>query len=416
MNIRTATILLCILSLVACRPPEGRRAGGQRAQEAVEAKRTSVSSTTVQAYTVQSGMLSSNRSSSGTLEAATDSQVSAQVSGQIVQILKREGDRVKQGEVIVRLDDTSTRQQLENARLSLQSAEVNLRQSQRQNPEARAQQAARLSAARISLQRAQQQFESNQRLFSVGGIAQTDLQNSRSQLENARADLEAAQANLAQTNRAVSESLESRRIAVEQARNQVGQLETSLSRTQIRAPFAGKIAELNVDLGEYLNTGGRVFRIVDENSLRVAFTVSPADANSLKVGSGLTYLLEGRRYQGRVQRSAQSAGSNRLVQLYGRFVGGQDLTGLTAGSSTQVSYTLALARGILAPTRALQSSEGQTSVFVIDGDKILSRPVQVLGESGGKVALGGLSAGTQIVFPVPGGLQDGENVLVVGGQ
>jgi multidrug efflux pump subunit AcrA (membrane-fusion protein) len=361
-------------------------------------------------------MLSSNRSSSGTLEAATDSQVSAQVSGQIVQILKREGDRVKQGEVIVRLDDTSTRQQLENARLSLQSAEVNLRQSQRQNPEARAQQAARLSAARISLQRAQQQFESNQRLFSVGGIAQTDLQNSRSQLENARADLEAAQANLAQTNRAVSESLESRRIAVEQARNQVGQLETSLSRTQIRAPFAGKIAELNVDLGEYLNTGGRVFRIVDENSLRVAFTVSPADANSLKVGSGLTYLLEGRRYQGRVQRSAQSAGSNRLVQLYGRFVGGQDLTGLTAGSSTQVSYTLALARGILAPTRALQSSEGQTSVFVIDGDKILSRPVQVLGESGGKVALGGLSAGTQIVFPVPGGLQDGENVLVVGGQ
>lgn len=409
MNKYTALLLIAALGLVACRPT-----GNTRATQEAPAERQA--STSVRAYTVTKGSLSSSRSANGTLEALTDSNVSSQANGQVLQILKREGDRVNKGQVIVRLDDTSTRQQLENARLSLQSAEVNLRQSQNQNPESRTQQQARLNAARISLQRAQQQLESSQRLYELGGASQVDLQNSRSAVESARADLEAAEANLAQTNRAGTETLESRRIAVAQARNQVQQLETSLSRTQIRAPFSGKIADLNVSVGEYVNTGGRVFRMVDEESLRVAFTVPPTDANGLKIGSGLTYLLEGRRYQGRVQRSAQSAGSNRLVQLYGRFAGGQDTAALTAGASVQVTYNLAVANGAILPTGALQTAEGQTSVFVIKGNTIARRSVQVLGESGGRVAVGGLEAGTRIVYPVPGGLQNGETVTVVGEQ
>lgn len=412
---KPTALILITLSLVACRPPGNlQRPGAEQAVQTEPVQRQAA--TSVRAFTAQKGILSSSRSANGTLEALTDSNVSAQTGGQVVQILKREGDRVKQGEVIVRLDETSTRQQLENARLSLQSAEVNLRQSTNQTPETLSTQQARLNSARISLQRAQQQFESNQRLFELGGVSQTDLQNSRSQLKSAKADLEAAEANLAQTNRAGSEILESRRIAVAQARNQVEQLETTLSRAQIRAPFSGKIAELNVSLGEYVNAGGRVFRIVDEESLRVAFTVSPTDAGGLKVGSGLTYQVDGRRFEGRVQRSAQSAGSNRLVQIYGRFVGGQEIAALTAGSSVQVAYNLALAGGIIVPTGALQTLEGQTSVFVIKGQSITRRKVQVIGESGGRVAVGGLEAGTQIVYPLPGGLQDGETVTVVGGQ
>lgn len=370
----------------------------------------------MRAYTVKLGTLSTTRSANGTLEATTDSNVAAQASGQVVQILKREGDKVQKGEIIVRLDDTSLTQQLANAQLSLQNAQVSLRQSANQTPETLSTQQARLNASRIALQRAEQTLASNQRLYDLGGISQTDLQNSRSQVESARADLEQAEANLAQTQRAGSETLESRRIAVAQAQNQLDQLQTSLSRTAVRAPFAGEIGEIYPNLGEYINTGSRVFRLVDSSSLRVNMTVSPSDASSLMVGSGLTYTIAGKRYEGRVYRSAQVAGDNRLVQLYGRFVGGQNTSGLTSGSSVQVTYRIRQANGVLAPTGALQTSEGQSYVFVIEGDTLKRQSVRILAESSGQVALQGLGANARIVFPLPGGLQSGQKVTVVGGQ
>ena len=91
--------------------------------------------TAVRVVDALSGALSTRRSVSGTLEAVIDSQIAAQTAGQVTNVLRREGENVKKGDLIVQLDDTGLRQSLRDAQLQLQSAQINLSTSQSRKPE-----------------------------------------------------------------------------------------------------------------------------------------------------------------------------------------------------------------------------------------------------------------------------------------
>jgi multidrug resistance efflux pump len=407
---RNAPIILTLaLALVACTPPGG--AGQNKTKPADAPTQTP---TSVRAITVNAGALTTNRTVSGTLEASVDSSIAAQTSGQVVAVLRREGERVQAGETILRLDDTSLRQQLTDAQLQLRTAQINLSTSQRKTPETTTQNQSSFQSAQISLEKAKKTYEANLAVFKIGGLSQTDLETSKANLAQAQANFEQAQASLSQSQRAKDENLALLQVQVEQAQNRIAQTQRSLSLTSIKAPFSGEIADLSTEVGEFVNTGAKVLRLVDTSSLRARFKVPTQDANTLKTGSGVRISALGRTLEGRVTRSTQVAGSNRLVETFARLVGGQTMTGFTAGTTVQVAYTLKLAQGVIVPTGALQTASGQTYVYIVKNAQAAQRNVTVLGESGGKVAVTGLTAGTQLVFPVPGSLQSGERISVVG--
>ncbi len=398
--------LVVSLGLVACNRPAATA-------DPKPAESPTVSATSVRVVTAQVAALRTNRSVSGTLEASVDSSVAAQTSGQVTAVLHREGDRVTAGTTLVQLDDSGLRQQLTDAQLSLKTAQINLQTSQRKTPETLGQNQSSLESAQISLEKAKRTQASNQRLYDAGGLAQTDLENSKAALAQAQATLLQAQGSLAQTARASNESLALLQVQVQQAQNRLAQTQRSLSQTRVKAPFAGEIAELSVEVGEFVNVGGKVVRLVDSSSLRAKFRVPSQDANALKPGAGVTLRALGRTLIGRVTRSAQVTGSNRLVDLYARFTGGQNLQGLTAGGSLEVGYALTLADSVLVPTGALSTDSGQTFVYIVKDGKAVQRPVTVIAETQGRVGVRGVAAGTQVIYPVPGSLQSGEPVSVV---
>jgi HlyD family secretion protein len=405
----TKTLLLLAFLISAC-TQQSTKTDQNPTATALAASQTA---TSVRAITVNTGVLYAKRNVSGRLEPTIDSAVAAQTSGQVVSIKHREGSRVQNGDEILKLDDSGLQQQLTDAQLQLRTAQINLSSSQRKSPETTTQNRSALESAKISFDKARKTYQSNLAVFKIGGLSQTDVDTSKANLASAEANLKQAQASLSQAERAKTENLALLEIQVAQAQNRLAQTRRSLSLTSIKAPFGGEVAELLTEVGEFVNIGAKVLRLVDTSSLRARFKVPSQDATALQTGTGIRIKALGRTLEARVTRSSQVAGTNRLVETFARIVGGQTTTGFNAGSTVQIEYSLRLAQGTLVPTGALQTSSGQTYAYLVKDDIAVQRNVTVLGESNGQVAVTGIEVGTRVVYPVPGSLQNNERIRVL---
>ncbi|WP_345448900.1 efflux RND transporter periplasmic adaptor subunit [Deinococcus depolymerans] len=400
-------------ALVACAAP-GAGSGTQNPTgndlDAAPAKTTTLDVTTVTAAT---GTLSVQRSASATIEAQRDSQVAAQSGGNVRSVLVREGDRVVRGDVLVQLDDTPQRQALQNARLQLQQAQINLDQTRTTTGQAAGALQAAVTAAQASLAQAQASARSAETLYGLGGVSLADLQAARAQLAQAQSALAQARNNLAQNGRSAGSSVPLQQVSLESARAGVAQAEENLARSAVRAPFSGTVVSVAAEVGEFVQQGSPVVRLVDPGSVRVKFSVPSADAAALRDGTDLNLTYAGVNYVATVTGTPGVAGDNRLVPVTARVQGGENLP---VGATAQARYRNTLGRGVLIPSSAVQVDGGQNAVYVAAGRVAERTPVTVIAESGGKVALSGVTAGQQVIVPVPASLQDGAKIRLRNGS
>ncbi|UBV44891.1 HlyD family efflux transporter periplasmic adaptor subunit (plasmid) [Deinococcus taeanensis] len=398
---RSLPLLLLTLTLGAC--------AGQKAQSRNDLDATPAKSTTLQVTTVaaRSGTLTAQRSASATVQAQRDAQVAALTGGTVKSLLACEGEQVARGQVIAQLDDTPQRQALQNARLQLQQAQISLAQTRRTAQGADASLQAAVSAAQASLAQAQLGAQSAEKLYRLGGVSLADLQAARAQLAQAQSSVAQARNALAQNGKSAQNSVPLQEVQLAQAQAGVQQAQENLTRTAVRAPFAGRVAALSVEVGEFVGQGAPVFRLVDPGSIRVKFSVAAADAAALTDGATLNVGFGGENYVGVVTGTPGIAGTNRLVPVTARVQGGANLP---VGAVAQARYRVTLGRGVLVPSGAVQADAGQNVVYTVSGGAARRTPVTVLAESAGLVALRGLSAGAAVVNPVPASLQDGAKV------
>ncbi len=398
---RAAAALLLGLALSSC---AGKTDAAKNDLDTAPAKSTVLQVTTV---TARSGALSAQRSASGTIKAQRDSQVAARSGGTVQRLLVLEGDQVTSGQVIAQLDDTAQRQALQNARLQVQQAEISLAQTRRTTQNSGASLTAAVSAAQATLAQAQASAQSAENLYGLGGISLADVQAARAQLAQAQSGLSQARANLAQNGQSAQGSVPLQEAQLAQARAGVQQAEENLARTAVRAPFAGTVAALNVEVGEFAQQGSPVARLVDPGSLRVTFNVPAADAGTLRDGAALNVGYGGVNYVGVVTGAPGIAGDNRLVPVTARVQGGANLP---VGGAAQVRYRVQLGQGVLIPSGAVQADGGENVVYTVVSGAARRTPVSVVAESGAQVAVRGLDTGAAVVNPVPASLQDGARV------
>ncbi|GGS01171.1 efflux RND transporter periplasmic adaptor subunit [Deinococcus sedimenti] len=400
---RTTPLLLALtVMLGAC--AGNRDADVKNDLDAAPAKTTTLQVATTPA---RSGTLDTQRSVSGTIEAQRDSQVAAQAGGVVQRLLVQEGELVARGQVIAQLDDTTPRQALQNARLQVQQAEISLAQTRRTTQNNAGSLNAAVAAAQASLAQAQAGAQSAENLYRLGGISLSDVQAARAQLAQAQSALSQARANLSQNGQSAQGSVPLQEAQLAQARVSVQQAEENLARTSVRAPFAGTVAALNVEVGEFAQQGSAVARLVDPGSLRVKFNVPAADAATLVDGTALNVGYGGVNYVGTVTGAPGVAGTNRLVPVSARVQGGANLP---VGAAAQVRYRVRLGQGILIPSGAVQADAGENVVYTVSGGVARRTPVSVVAESGALVAVRGLDAGAAVVSPIPASLQDGARV------
>lgn len=307
----------------------------------------------------------------GTLKSAHQTVVKTRVAGDLVELLVREGENVRAGQLVARIDPT----------------EYEWRVKREQ---------AALAAAQAQLDIAAKTCENNAQLLAKGFISQTAFDNAQSGLEAARGNRDAAAA------------------ALELARK-------ALADTRITAPMAGTVAERYAQPGEKLPVDGRVLSIVDLNSIELEAPIPADDIAQVAVGTRAEFRAEGvdRLYTGQVVRiNPATAAGSRSVFVY--IAVEQPDRAIRAGMFAQGSLVLGRSAPTLAvPSSAMREEAGRAAVLAVVDGKLARLPV-TLGARGVVEGLGdaieirgGLAAGTPVVRQFDARLPIGGAVKIV---
>jgi membrane fusion protein (multidrug efflux system) len=294
---------------------------------------------------------------SGTLDPAVDVRIASPIPEVVEQVLVREGDPVRQGQVLARFRANV----LEPSALS----------------------------AEAQRRKAASDYERMQSLFKEGAVSQQDV-------ESAEVSLRAAEANEAQAKKKLDEAT-------------------------VRAPIGGVISQRAVDSGDRVKDGDLLFRLVNTSELEFAATVPSEYSAQVRVGAPVMLAVTGAADAGLVGRvsriNATVDAATRQVKLYvtlpnhrGRLVGGLFASG---------RIVLREAKGAVAvPLAAVRTdADGKTYVLVVDAGHIARRDV-TLGATDEQQSLveitAGIGGGETVVVGAANGLQIGEPVTIAG--
>ena len=218
-------------------------------------------------------------------------QVGSKIAGRVAWIGVEKGDRVKQGQTVVRLEDREYRAQVDQDKASLAAAEARLNELQRgSRPE-------EIERAKHDVERAEAQLRSEEaNLKRTEGLVKEGVFSPQT-LDDARGRTDSARANLASLGRTYEltrlgprkEQIDNARAEVERARAALNYAQTILDATEIRAPVGGTILERNVEQGEMVTTsfvGDRgaksfVVTLADLNDLQVELDINQNDFNRI---------------------------------------------------------------------------------------------------------------------------------------
>ncbi|MGD0727501.1 MAG: HlyD family efflux transporter periplasmic adaptor subunit [Spirochaetia bacterium] len=395
--------LALILAATGCAPKQ--KSADPSGGAARTARGPGVAEIAVQAVPVVVAPLVVERQTSGTVKPVMQSQVVGQVGGVVASVLRKAGDRVDKGDVVIQLDDAQYRLSVKTAQASLDAANINLATGQDTTAQASPKLDLQVRAAESAVSVAQRNYDARKALFDLGGATGSDLDSAKSDLDMAQANLEAARTALDQNQKAPTQNIAQLKLAVEQADFALQQAQLNLQHASIKAPYAGRLVTVNVMTGEFVSPNAPAFVIASQDR-EVDFNVPPADAASLPVGAPVTFTLNGTRHSLRVSQ-APEVPVNGVVPLVAAVPGSLPIP---FGAIGTLSYSMTLARGAQVPTGALQTNENQNFVYVVEGGKAFGRNITVLAESGSTAAVTGVSAGSLVVVNPPPGLLDGSTV------
>jgi HlyD family secretion protein len=253
-------------------------------------------------------------SASGKIFPEKEIKISSDVSGEIVELYVEEGDSVKAGQVLAKIDPEAYVSAVERANASVSGAKSEVSRSKSAIENSTAQ----IEQIKAQLENTRRIHERNKKLKADGVISAQDFENSESTLLQLEANLRSAEA----TYRASQQSAKSAEFNVASAEASLKEIRTSLSRATITAPTAGIISKLNVEQGERVvgtiqMTGTEMMRIANFNSMEVQVEVSENDILRVSIGDTASievdaYLNE--KFKGVVTEMASSAANTGAAQ------------------------------------------------------------------------------------------------------
>jgi membrane fusion protein YbhG len=242
---------------------------------------------------------------SGTVE-ATDAQLGFQVPGRIDTILVDEGDRVKDGQLLARLDQTELMAQRQQAAAQLAGARARLTELERGSRTQDVQQGRdALAAANQRLADAQRDLDRTRRLFDGGAVSREALDKSQLAYDVAQSQHDqAAQALQLLEIGPRPETIDAQRAAVAQATAAVQQVDAMLANSVILAPFDGVVTVKDREIGETISPGAPVLTVTNMNDRWVRIYIPETQVGAVHLGEPATITAD--TYKGKLYRGAVS--------------------------------------------------------------------------------------------------------------
>lgn len=362
-------------------------------------------------------------------------QVASKVVGRVLWIGVEKGDRVQEGQVIVRLEDDEYKAQLQQAHGQLQTLEARLEELKNgSRPEEIATARANADQVKADLANAEITLKRTAQLVREKVSAQQVLDDAEARVNSARARVNS----LEKTFELVRigprrEVIDALRGQIVEAKGRVSFFETQLSNTVIKAPVSGTVLERNVEKGEFVTTGfvgdkgakGYVVSLANLNDLQVELDINQNDFARLdrkQKGTITTDAYPDRKYDGVIDEIAPEANRQKAtVQVKVKVLAPDDFLRPDMNASVAfyndepktTSPAVATKSVVFVPSAAVRAD----TVFIALGGKVIRRAVRVRGNtSEGLRVEEGLIGGEDLVLNPPADLKDGAKVKVKGGQ
>jgi RND family efflux transporter MFP subunit len=332
----------------------------------------------------------------GYVTARRQATVSAQITGALKEVLIEEGERVKAGQVLAKLDDTAQRAALAQSAAQVQAAAALLKQYQAQ------------------LEQARRDFKRNQDLIDRHLVSQQALETSGTQVQTLEAQV----------------ASQLKQVELTQAAQRGAQVQ--LDYTTVRAPFSGVITAKAAQAGEIvspISAGGGFTRtgvgtIVDMDSLEVEVDVNEAYINRVRANQPAEAVLDAYpdwTIPAHVIAIVPTADRSKATVKVRIGIDQKDAR-ILPDMGVRVSFLEESAksgsteesrpRGVLVPTGAIVERDGHSAVFLIDGNHVHALTVTA-GQTYGDLRLvEGLASGARVVRAPPADMTDGARVTV----
>jgi RND family efflux transporter MFP subunit len=327
----------------------------------------------------------------GYVTARRQATVSAQITGTLIAVLIEEGDHVKQGQVLARLDDSAYKAALDTAKAQAAAAH------------------ALVAQYRAQLAQNQRDATRQQSLAAQGLVSKQAAEQARTLSATTLAQLAAQQKQAAS------------------ADAQVAEAQVNFDYCVVRAPFAGVITTKDAQVGEIISpfsAGGGFTRtgvgtIVDMDSLEVDVDVNEAYIGRVKPEMAAEAVLDAYsdwKIPAHVIAIVPTADRGKATIKVRVALEKKDAR-IVPDMGVRVSFleqkpkaTAAIPQGVLVPPTAVAQRDGHSVVFVVDGDKARERSVTPSSYGEMRLLPAAVKPGDTVVVSPPADLRDGSDV------
>lgn len=319
MKIKTRQIVIAVI-LLALLAGVWRALSNRRVQQqmaaATNTTQTQIEITQNDLVTAEERDLIQTLNVSGTVKALNYAVIKAKVAGELKEVTVREGDRVKAGQVLARIDPVEYQQRWNQLK-------------------------EQADAAKSQMEIAQRQWDTNKALVDQGFISKVALDNSQASLQGAIASHRAAVAGADVARKALDDSV-------------------------LVAPFAGVIALRSAQPGERVGIDARVLELVDLSQLEIETPLSPSDSVDVRVGQTARIQIEDRTQMvsAKVKRISPSAQvGSRSVMVY---LSIDEPEGLRHGLFAKGQLQLKTVQALSLPLSAVRTDRAKPYVQVVE--------------------------------------------------
>src|ERR1700733_12830076 len=376
-------------------------------------------------------------SATGYIVAHHTINVNSKVTGRLAWIGVEKGDKVKEGQVLVRLEDQEFRASYDQSRGALENARAYLNELQHGSRPEEVQQAQHnLDEARATLVNDKLTLDRTKELAS-GGVV------SRQALDDATAKFDSDQQRVNSLEKAFqlmkigprAEEIERAQGAFTQAQGALDYAKSLLDATVIRAPVTGTILDRTAEKGELVTSGfastaeggpqGLVVSLADLNDLQVELDIAQDDFAKLgpkQKGTVTVDAYPDRKWDGAIAEiSPQANRAKATVQVKVQILNPDaylrpDMNATVKFLEDEAKHTSSQPQGVFVPTLAIRDRDGKKIVFLSFNGKATAREVKILSQRSGGVLVQGLNGGEDVITSAPQDLKDGDKIKIKGQQ
>ncbi len=367
-------------------------------------------------------------SANGKVQPETELKITSDVSGEIVEMLVKEGDPVKKGDLLCRIKPDLYQSAIERVDATVNSSKANLKTT-----------IAQLEQAKASLANADASYARSKKLLDQNVISQQEFDAAKAQYESAKANVDG-----------LVESIKASEFNVKSVEASLKEASTNLDKTYIYAPVDGTVSKLNVEKGERVVgvmglQGTEILRLANLNEMEVSIEVNENDI--IRVSKNDTALIEvdaylDKKFKGIVTEIANSANTTGITadqvtnfvvkvrilrESYMNLVTGENMSPFRPGMSASVDIQTKRVENVLSvpimavTTRIMDSTkvkkddpdeEWETKVVNEDEEKAKNKEKD---KEKLKEYVFTIKDGKAVMVEVKSGIQDNDYIEVVSG-